>query len=94
MNAITQRMALSRKTPDELVQIAGKAAKSGNSTLADQAELAYIKATKSTVVRCDGSTCQAVPTRIIRGFGSAGRLAVEWQIAYDTVYTDIDGKEL
>lgn len=73
---------------------AAAAAAAGLHALADNAELLYIRATQAGVTRLDGSASLGVPARLVRGYGPAGRLAVEWSTIDGTIFTDTDGKEI
>lgn len=79
---------------EHLPAAALQAAKRGNVARADDAELEYIRRTQFGVKLADGEAVLGVPQRIVRGYGAAGRLAVEWCTMDGTKYANIDGQEI
>lgn len=71
-----------------------QAARRGDVERADAAELEFIRRTRLHLVTIDGRDLPGSPQRVLRGFGKAGRLAIEWCTIDGTKYTDIDGKEI
>jgi hypothetical protein len=74
--------------------VALAAARKGNVDRADAVELAHIRRTQTGVTLADGRVQFGTPQRLIRAYGQAGQLAVEWCTMDGMVYTDIDGKEI
>lgn len=79
---------------DRLARAAAQAAHRGNVARADLAELEAIRTKFSGFTSLDGEEVSGQPVRLVRGFGQAGVLAVEWLTVDGVRYTDIEAKEI